>query len=158
MNSSEDKRKEEKIFDPLVKAYLRQNGEIYVHAVSKLRGIAGVPSEPFLAQTIDDGLEDMGKAVLLAKKGSSSYIDRENYLDFVPPYVEWAGVKNTTQFVKNTKLVLIVFKSDQILFHAHLNKRGRWHALPDKDKVITIGSTSEQIGEQLLGSFEDSIA
>lgn len=52
-----------------------------------------------MAQKIDDALQDLGNAVLQAKMGSLSYLDRENYRDFVPPYLELVGVSKTVSLL-----------------------------------------------------------
>lgn len=158
MNAVNDQKKEDKLFEPRVRCFLRKNGEIYIHATSLLRGIAGVPSDPFLTNYLDDSLLDLGNAILLARSGSLSFLERENYLDCVPPYYEWAGVENGSQFAKHTKAVSIVFQIEQIKYGPTTNRRGVWHGMKDKVVLLNRDSTVTQIAEQLLKSFDDSIA
>lgn len=146
------------MFEPRVQVYLRKNGDIFINAESKLRGLVGVCAEPFLAQTINDDVGILGNAVLQAKKGSLSYLDRENYQDFVPPYLKLAGVSKESQFARHTKFVRILFQSDHISFSASTNKKGTWYGMSAKGALLALDSSPEQIGEQLLKSFEDSIA
>lgn len=157
MTTTENKKAGKLPFSPMVRAFLRKNGEIYVEAQSKLRGTGSVSSEPYFSHTIKDNVLELGTSVLKAKAGSLSYLDRDNYLDYVPPYYEWAGVSDK-QFYKQTKIVYIKFKIDHIEFTPLENKRGAWNGINDKNVLLNTDSTDEQIGEQLLKSFEDSVA
>ena len=92
MTTTENKKAGKLPFSPMVRAFLRKNGEIYVEAQSKLRGTGSVSSEPYFSHTIKDNVLELGTSVLKAKAGSLSYLDRYNYLDYVPPYYEWAAL------------------------------------------------------------------
>ena len=56
-------------YEPTALAYLRKNGELYICARSWLNGLVGTPDEPFLSQTIEDNVDVLGNALVLAMNG-----------------------------------------------------------------------------------------
>ena len=148
---------EKKIREPRVGAYLRADGGVYIHAVSYFKGMISMPTEPYLANKIEDNPESLGQSILLAKEGCLSYFLREDYRDYKPPYLAMAGVKSHRAFGIKTKFVIIYFFSDQIKFGPNRNEKAIWYGIPDKKKSIPLDSSPEALGTQLLESFEDSI-
>ena len=49
-------------FNPHVSATLRKDGGIYICAQILLKGIAGVPDEPYLHLSIEDNVESIGSS------------------------------------------------------------------------------------------------
>ena len=143
---------------PNVQAYLRKNNDIYICSMSKLRGLAWDETEPFIRTTLLQDVELLGASLVEAKLGSLNYFDRENYNQFIPPYFEWAGVKTHSQFSKNTKSVQIKFLPECIEYSPLRLERSVWYGMPDHEVQIAASSTQEEIGRQLLESFEAAIA